>query len=60
VKLLVEYLEHALQFERMASEEADPELKKALESQAIAYRKMAAKRATLLGLPAPSHPDAKR
>ena len=57
MKLLGEYLEHALQFERMAAEELDPKLKAAMESQAKAYRKMAAKRAKILGLPEPSAPE---
>ena len=57
VKLLGEYLERALQFERMAAEESDPKLKAAMESQAKAYRKMAAKRAKMLGLPDPSPPE---
>ena len=57
VKLLGEHLEHALQFERMAAEESDTELKAAKESQAKAYRKMAAKRARKLGLPEPSPPE---
>ncbi|MCP3442253.1 hypothetical protein [Bradyrhizobium sp. CCGUVB14] len=34
MKLLGEYLEHALQFRRMAAEESDPKLKAAMESQA--------------------------
>jgi hypothetical protein len=51
MKLLGEYLEHALQFE------GDPKLKAQLESQARAYRKLAADRATKLGLPAPSVPN---
>lgn len=57
MKLLGEYLEHALQFERMAAEESDPKLKAARESQAQAYRKMAVKRAKMLGLPEPSPPE---
>lgn len=57
MKLLGEYLEHAIQFERMAAEESDPKLKAAMESQAMAYRKMAAKRAKMLGLPEPSPPQ---
>jgi hypothetical protein len=56
MKLLGEYLEHALQFERLAKEETDVKLKAALEGQAAAYRKTAAKRAKELGLPEPSPP----
>ena len=54
MKLLGEYLEHAITFERMASEEPDPKLKESMQRQALAYRKMAAKRAKMLGLPEPS------
>ena len=57
MKLLGEYLEHAMTFERMASEESDPKLKESMQSQAKAYRKMAAKRAKMLGLPEPSPPQ---
>ena len=54
---IAEYLEHALQFERMAAEEKNPELKAQLERQAVAYRKLAAERAKKLGLhPPPSGP----
>jgi hypothetical protein len=56
MKLLGEYLEHALQFERLAADEDNPKLKAQLESQARAYRKLAAERATKLGWPAPSVP----
>jgi hypothetical protein len=56
MKLLGEYLEHALQFERLAAGQDDPKLKIQLEGQARAYRKPAADRATKLGLPTPSVP----
>ena len=56
MKLLGEYLEHALQFERLAADEDNLKLKAQLEGQARAYRKLAAERATKLGLPAPSVP----
>jgi len=57
VKMIAEYLEHALQFERMAADEKNPELKAQLERQAAAYRKLAAERAKKLGLqPPPSGP----
>jgi hypothetical protein len=42
--MIAEYLEHALQFERLAADETDPQ-------QAIAYRKLAEKRAAALNLP---------
>jgi hypothetical protein len=59
--MIAEYLEHALQFERMAAHEQRPELKAQLEKQAAAYRKLAAERANKLGLqpppPAPKNSD---
>ena len=56
MKLLTEYLEHALAFERMASQENKPEIRAQFEQQAAAYRKLAAERAAKYGLPAPSPP----
>jgi len=56
MKLLTEYLEHALTFERMASEEENAELRLRFEEQAAAYRKLAAERAARYGLPPPSPP----
>jgi hypothetical protein len=56
MKLLTEYLEHALMFERMAAEETNPEVKAQFATQAAAYRKLAAERAAKYGLPAPSPP----
>jgi hypothetical protein len=43
--MIAEYLEHALEFERMANEATDPALKESLLKQAQAYRKLAAERA---------------
>jgi hypothetical protein len=57
MKHLGEFLDNAAMFDRMAEEATDPALKGAMEEQARAYRKMAAKRAEQLGLPAPSAPD---
>ena len=57
MKLLTEYLEHALTFERLAAGEEDPKLKAELEGQAMAYRKLAADRAVKYGLPPPSPRD---
>jgi hypothetical protein len=54
--MIAEYLEHALQFERMASEATEPALKEALEKQATAYRKLARDRAARLNLPPPPVP----
>jgi hypothetical protein len=53
VKMIAEYLEHALQFEGMAQGETDLALKEQLLQQAAAYRKLAAERAERLGLPQP-------
>jgi hypothetical protein len=51
VKLVAEYLEHAVRFDRMAAEATDPKLKEALHSQALAYRKLAEERSAQLNLP---------
>ena len=53
--MIAEYLEHALQFERMAKDETAPVLKASLLKQAEAYRKLAAERAERIGLPTPPH-----
>jgi hypothetical protein len=45
VKLVTENLEEAAKFDRMAEEASTPALKKALQGQATAYRKLAARRA---------------
>jgi hypothetical protein len=57
VKMIAEYLEHALQFDRMASEATDPGLKQSLEKQAVAYRKLAKERAARLKFPPPPAPQ---
>jgi hypothetical protein len=54
VKMIAEYLEHALQFEHLAAEVPDAKLKAVLENQAKAYRKLATERANELGLSPPS------
>jgi hypothetical protein len=51
VKLVTEYLEQAVKFDRMAAEATDPKLREALQSQAAAYRKLADRRAAQLNLP---------
>ena len=56
MKLLNEYLDHALAFERMAAQESNPTVKAQFQEQAQAYRKLAAERAARYGLPAPSPP----
>jgi len=50
MKLVAEYLEQAVRFNRMAAEATDPKLKESLEKQAAAYRKLADKRAAELTL----------
>ena len=51
--MIAEYLEHALQFERLADLEDNPTVKAELQKQAAAYRKLAAERSKKLGLPSP-------
>jgi hypothetical protein len=53
MKMLAEYLEHAVKFEQMAARENDPKLKAEFERQAVAYRKLAEKRAMEYGLKPP-------
>ena len=59
MKLLTEYLERAVQLEEMAAQEPDSTFRDQLLTQASAYRKLAAKRAEIYGLPAPSSPKSK-
>ena len=54
--MIAEYLEHALQFEKMAGEATDPALKESMIQQAEAYRKLATERAARLGLAQPPPP----
>jgi hypothetical protein len=54
MKLLTEYLDHALSFERMAAQENNRETRARFEKQAAAYRKLAAERAARNGLSVPS------
>jgi hypothetical protein len=56
VKTIADYVERAIQFERMAVAETDPKLKESLRAQAQAYRKLVDKRARALGTAAPSAP----
>jgi hypothetical protein len=53
VKMIAEYLEHAVQFDLLARTEKNPKLKADFESQAAAYRKLAAERSKKLGLEPP-------
>ncbi|MCJ9700172.1 hypothetical protein [Bradyrhizobium sp. SHOUNA76] len=57
MKLLTEYLERAIQLEKLAASESDSAFKSQLLEQAAAYRKLAAKRAREYGLPPPSPPE---
>jgi hypothetical protein len=57
VKLIAEYLERAHQFERMAAAENDSKLKADFQKQAMAYRKLAEKRARETGLPLPNNEE---
>jgi hypothetical protein len=57
MKMLSEYIEHALSFERMAEDESDPTLRAQFQNQAAAYRKLAADRAASYGMPPPSVPE---
>ena len=56
MKLVAEYLDRAMQFERMADGASDPDLKAQLLQQCEAYRKLAAKRAAALNAPEGSTP----
>jgi len=57
MKMVAEYLEHALDFERMAADEQNPELKADFEKQAANYRTLAAERVKKLGLEPPAGGD---
>jgi hypothetical protein len=57
MKILIEYLEHALQFERLAKEERDLILRAQFQRQATTFRRLAAERAEKYGLPLPSPPQ---
>jgi len=59
MKMLTEYLQRALEFEALATSEQNEAFKAELLQQAAAYRQLAAKRAELYGLPAPSPPERK-
>ena len=50
MKMLAEYLEKVVNFEKMAGEQKDAKLKANIEYLAAAYRKLADERATKLGL----------
>ena len=54
---LTEYLDRAINLERLAASEQDSRFKTELLDQAAAYRKLAARRAEQFGLPPPSPPE---
>jgi hypothetical protein len=53
MKMIAEYLEKAVNFERMASHERDGKLKADLLAQAASYQELAIERAEREGLPFP-------
>ena len=56
MKMLAECLENAAQFEQMAADEKDPNLKAEFERKAASYRGRAEKRAKEYGLKMPPDP----
>lgn len=56
-EIVTEYLERAVSLERLVANEQESQFEKALLSQAEAYRKLAARRAEVYGLPPPSPPE---
>jgi hypothetical protein len=57
MKLIVEYLEHVIHFEQLAAEAEDEKFKATLLEQAVAYHKLAEKRAIQMRLPLPTRPQ---
>jgi hypothetical protein len=53
MKMIAEYLDKALHFEQLATQESSTTLKAELEAQAKAYRKLATERAVRERLPLP-------
>jgi len=53
MRMIAQYLEHAIRFEQMAEEATDPKFKDSLLQQAAAYRKLAEQRAKKLNIPLP-------
>jgi hypothetical protein len=53
MKMVAEYVEEAVNFERLAAQEKDPKLKAELLAQAEAYNKLARERAKREGLSLP-------
>ena len=57
MKMLTEFLDRAIEFEKLAASEPNDAFKAELIKQADSYRKLAAKRAERYGLPMPSAPE---
>jgi hypothetical protein len=60
MKMLVEYLERAVELEKLVATEPNDVFRAELLKQALAYRELAAKRAEEYGLPPPSPPEISR
>jgi hypothetical protein len=54
MQTVLEYLERAQHFERLAADAEDSEFKQLLLDQAAGYRKLAQRRAAQLGAPVPA------
>jgi hypothetical protein len=50
MKMITEYIEHALQFERWANDTKDAKLKEQFLKQAAEYRELAEERAVVIGM----------
>jgi hypothetical protein len=57
MKQVAELIERAAHFQSLAEAETNPKLKQRLRDQAMAYLKLAHKRAQELGLPPPGLPE---
>ena len=55
MKMVAEYLEHALNFERMAAEDNNPQIRAVFEKQAATYRKLLADLTIKLGMDDPRY-----
>lgn len=56
MRMIAEYLEHAIRFEQMAEQATDAKFKAGLLQQAAAYRKLAQERAKQLNVAIPKAP----
>ena len=55
MKMVAEYLEHALNFERRAAEESNPQIRAVFEKQAATYRKLLVDLTKKLGMDDPRY-----